>query len=104
MKDLNDKSTQNLPEMALEAPRRGRPATGRARTSTQRARDLRASDQTALAEKDSSEWNERQCLAALAKPDWRGTALGEAAWERLGQLMGYPKDRLFVGGVASENG
>lgn len=89
-KDPTDRTTGELPGIPPAPKKIGRPATGKALSGQKRIQRMRENDATALAEADSKAWNERQCLRALSKPEWRGTALGEAAWARLGELMGYP--------------
>jgi hypothetical protein len=94
-KDATDKATAEIPGLPPIPKKRGRPAGPRpAKSIQQRQQKLRECDATALAELDSNKWNKRQCFMALSRKEWEGTALGEAAWEQLGKLMGYPKQPI----------
>lgn len=72
------------------APRRGRPPKGwKAQTAAQRKAEQRARDWETINTLDSEEWNERQCLLVLITSRYRGGAMDQAAWQRLGELRGY---------------
>lgn len=60
-----------------------------ARSAADRQRDKRVKQDEALNNRDSHEWDEADCLRALARPGWRGTPMGEAAWRQLGILLKY---------------
>ena len=52
--------------------------------------------ETAINEQPSSEWDEATCLWVLQRSVWKHGAVGEAAWERLGELRGFGKQRHLV--------
>jgi hypothetical protein len=58
-------------------------------TAAERKREQRIRQDQAIWEQDSSEWSEAVCLRVLADPRWKGGAMGEAAWRRLGEIQGY---------------
>lgn len=65
-------------------------------TAAERKRRQRERMEEAINEQPSSEWDEATCLWVLQRKDWKHGAIGEAAWERLGEIHGYGKQRRLV--------
>lgn len=77
----------DLPGIQAAPKKRGPKPTGKAKSSAQRKAEQRQRDMAALSgDLPFTEWNERQCLMALAMSDY---PLGDLAWEQLGVLRGY---------------
>lgn len=55
--------------------------------AAKRKREQRLRDKTAVIERESSEWTERQCLMVLN--GGYGETMAEIAWHRLGKLKGW---------------
>ncbi len=70
MKDPADNKTAELPEIfATVTKKRGRPATGRARTAAQRKADQRRRDRETVMSKDLvRDWTKKDCLVVLNDP------------------------------------
>ena len=67
-----------------------------ARTAAERKREQRARLETRIAEEHDSQWDEAVCLHVLTQARYKGTALGEAAWKRLGAIHGYDRQHRLV--------
>ena len=94
MKDPADKSTKELTGISeTVTKKRGRPATGKARTPAQRKSDQRANVRTKIVApesdggKSSESWTLQECLYVLADANLRDS-YGKEAHERLGVLLG----------------
>ncbi len=76
----------DLPGIQEPPERRGPKPTGNAKSAAERKANQRDRDLLVLQTLPYTEWNDRQCLMALATT---GNPLGELAWERLGVLRRY---------------
>ena len=77
-------------------------------TAAERKRRQRERMNAAPKETPPEEWSEALCLHILSTPAWRGTPTGEAAWNRLATIQGYPltqaeRDRQAEAAADSDN-
>lgn len=66
-----------------------KPIGPKAMTPAQRKREQRMAAQTRIAERDSSEWTEGDCIMVLQMAQFRGRWEDKAAWAQLGRLRSF---------------
>ena len=83
--------TKTMPLVFDSQPKkRGRPASGKARTTAQRKSEQLARTRTKINTTDEP-LTDAECLYVLSAAAWpSGSAIVKDAWQQLGRLRGYP--------------